>query len=160
MRDVPTLVLLRHSQAADGRPDHEDHERPLTAAGLRDAAAVGQWLREQGIAPDRALVSTALRTRQTWAAVGGGEPVLDARVYDATTDDLRELVAGTGPATEVLAVCGHNPALEQLAWDLDDGVGARDQTGRGLPTSGVAVFAVDDWQLGRARLTALAAPRG
>ena len=63
------LVVMRHSKAESTAPS--DHERALASRGRADAAAAGMWLAEQGITPDAALVSDAMRTRQTWAQVAG-----------------------------------------------------------------------------------------
>lgn len=155
---MPTLVLLRHAKAEAQRAD--DHGRALSERGRVDATAVRDWLTGQGLVPDRAVASTSRRTRETWELIGSCPVVFDARVYEASAEDLREVIAETGSEVGVLVVVGHNPGIERLAWELDDSDGARAQTDRGLPTSAVAVFEVPDWELEGARLTALAAPRG
>ncbi len=161
---MPTLVLLRHAQAESNRAD--DHARALSGRGRADAVAVRQWLTDQGIVPDRAVVSSSRRTRETWELVGAAADDVacavtwDDRVYEASTEDLREVVAETDPEIGTLLLVGHNPSVERLAWELDDSEVAREQTDRGLPTSGVAVFEVAGWDLSEARLTAVAARRG
>ncbi len=155
---MPTLILVRHAKA---EPQHaDDHARTLTERGRADAAAVRDWLTDQGFVVDRAVVSTARRTRETWDLAGTWPAVYDDRVYEASTADLREVIAETGADVGVLVVVGHNPGIERLAWELDAGARARAQTDRGLPTSSVVVFDVPDWELEGARLRALAVPRG
>ena len=107
------------------------------------------------------MVSTAARTRETWALAdpGGAAATYDRRVYDATTEELREVVAETDASDEVLAVVGHNPGVERLAWELDDSPVAREQLDRGLRTCAVAVFRVADWSLGDAVLEQLVVAR-
>lgn len=164
------LVLVRHTKAeADGEVDAE---RPLAQRGRRDAAAVGRWIAEQGIDPDRVLVSPALRARQTWAAAAsdGGLPVdpdLDARIYRNTVDDLLDAVRDCPDGVATLVLVGHNPSVQELADELDDGTGdpdARAALGRDYPTGGVAVFAVPgSWgqlALRTAILQGFAVPRG
>lgn len=155
-----TLVLLRHAKAEPHRAD--DHSRELAARGRADAVAVRGWFAQQGIAPDRVVVSTATRTRQTWelASPGGPEPLLDKRLYESSVDDLLEVVRETPEDVEVLVLVGHNPSVERLAWVLDDSPAARDRTKSGLPTSAVAVFEVASWaEPTRAVLKELAVPR-
>jgi phosphohistidine phosphatase SixA len=70
------------------------------------------------------------------------------------------VIGETAAAVSTLVVVGHNPGIERLAWELDDGQDARELTDRGLPTSAVAVFEVPGWDLERAVLREVATPRG
>ena len=163
------LVLIRHAKAGEAPLDIE---RPLTDRGLRDAAAIGEWLHEQGIAPDRAVVSPARRATQTWDAAAAKlgrtpEPVIDERIYDNTLDLLLEIVSETPDAVRTVVLVGHNPALAALAYELDDGGGdpaARREMRAAFPTSAVAVFELTGpWstvEAGAGRLAAFSAPRG
>ena len=159
---MSTLVLLRHAKSEAHRAA-DDHSRGLAARGRADAAAVRAWLTGQGISPDRVVVSTALRARQTWecASVGGLPPVFDERVYEASPDDLLEVIRETPADVQTLVLVGHNPGIERLALSLDDSDEARDLTTSGMPTSAVAVFEVDGWaDLSAGVLQELAVPRG
>ena len=84
--------------------------------------------------------------------MGTAVPELDDRVYEASVADLREVVAETTDDVATLVLVGHNPSVEQLAWELDDSDEARGKTDRGLRTSGVAVFELDAWTSERGRL--------
>lgn len=149
-----------------------DIDRPLAGRGIRDATAVGRWLGSLNLAPDRVVVSTALRARQTWdtaAVVAGGSPevITDDRIYDNTVEDLLAVVRDTPATVETLFVVGHNPSMGELACGLDDGTGnatARDAIAHSYPTSGVCVFDVQtDWRhldAGDGTVTNFAAPRG
>jgi phosphohistidine phosphatase len=142
------LLLIRHAQAAHGSPDRE---RPLTGHGRRGAAAIGTWLRDSGLVPDRVLVSTALRARQTWAAAAESlgadlEPTDEQRIYDNTVEALLEVIGEAPDDVGTVAVVGHNPSIGELAFALDDGEGddsARRHLQGGFPTGAVAVFRVD-----------------
>lgn len=141
---MPTLVLVRHAKAEPHAAD--DHARRLVARGRSQSAELGDWMREQGLAPDRVVVSTAARARETWEATGvGGEVVASDDAYDASAEDLRALVAATDVAVGTLVLVGHNPGMERLAWELDDSAAARDLTNRGMPTAGAVVVALDSW---------------
>jgi phosphohistidine phosphatase len=151
---VRTLVLIRHSKAEPQSAD--DHGRHLTERGRGDAERVRRWLDAQGLRPDRVVVSSATRTRETWehAGVGDAAPEYDDRVYEASVADLRDVVAETGPDLGTLFLVGHNPGIERFAWELDDSDGARDRTNGGMRTSGVAVFELPDWAAAHGRLVA------
>jgi phosphohistidine phosphatase len=160
------LVLIRHAKAGDGAVDRE---RPLAHRGAAEAPAVGRWLHQRRIAPDRVVVSPARRARQTWELAAAelgrtAEPVPDDRVYRNTVEDLLEIIRETPAEVTTLAIVGHNPGIQDLAVALDDGRGddsrRREMTTK-YPTSGVAVFDVSDsWaEMRSATLTSFATPR-
>jgi phosphohistidine phosphatase len=113
------LWLLRHAEAADGRPDET---RPLTERGQRDARAVGLALARLQVSLDSCLSSPkrrALQTAQLACAPLGvevtPEPALGRGDYDA-----ERLALGS---SETLLV-GHNPAISDAVREL---TGARVQ---------------------------------
>ena len=153
--DVPRrLVVMRHAKAVATAPS--DHERALAERGRAQAESVGRWLREQQVDPDAALVSDALRTRQTWeqvalAAAWDLVPDLSAALYAAGPDSALDLVREVDPGVRTLVLVGHNPTMAYLAQLIDDGDGDPDATTslltRGLPTSALAVFGLDlEWR--------------
>ncbi len=135
------LLLVRHATAAAGSVDAD---RPLTAGGARQAAAIGSWLEQAGVVPDRVLASPALRARQTWELTGLPlEPIVDPRIYDNTVEDLLAAIQETPDDVRTVAVVGHNPSIGELCAVLDGGEGdpeARRAVDRGFPAGGVAVF--------------------
>lgn len=133
------LVLVRHAEAAAAT--EPDRDRPLVAPGLAAAAALGRWLADRGIRPDRVVISPSRRTRQTWQLVAPAEAPaaeLDERIYDNTVDALLAVVRETAPDVQTLLLVGHNPATAGLAAAFDPGV-------RRFPMSGAAIFALDEW---------------
>lgn len=142
------LVLARHAQAVDAAST--DAVRELSARGRRDAAAAGRWLAEQGVAPDHALVSSAVRTAQTWEQMcaGAGWELaadLDRGLYEAGTDAALDLVRLVPAQVRTLVVVGHNPTIGSLAHVLDDGDGDPEAVTAllgGYPTSALTIFAV------------------
>ena len=133
------LILLRHAHAESATAGQDDIARPLSATGLAEARAAGDWLREHGLRPDRVLCSTAARTRETLAAlgdIGAGEIYEDASIYEASPGTLAALADANRDAERLLLV-GHNPGLEQLAALMHSG-----QTGdyRGMSPGGIAVL--------------------
>lgn len=146
------LVLLRHAKAEPDGPT--DALRPLALVGRRQASSVGAGLAAAGLVPDVVLVSSAVRTRQTWDLVraGLGQAVPDAevtdRLYEAAPSDVLELVRGVDAAVTTVLVVGHEPTMSSLAATLA-GPGSADAAvatvRRGLSTGSYALLEVSDW---------------
>lgn len=104
---MPTLVLVRHAQAAYSYPDHE---RPLTHAGVDQAARLGGVLSREIGSFDVAVCSDATRAQQTFAQISQrvhvGESWFDRCVYNADEEDILTL-ARTFEGERVLIV-GHD----------------------------------------------------
>lgn len=159
MQKTRRLVIVRHAKAETFAPS--DDQRSLTDRGRADARLLGEWLATEGIDPDAAYVSTALRTRETWDGVAAGagwslEPVYDGGLYDTDEEGALDIVRAVPAETGTVVVIGHNPTVGMLVALLDDGEGeATGAVAAGtFPTSTAAVFDVlDDW----AELGAMAA---
>jgi phosphohistidine phosphatase len=147
-------MLLRHAKS-DWPVGVPDHDRPLGPRGLTEAPLAGRWIAGQGLVPDLALVSSAVRTRQTWDLVAAE---LDADVpsrveeslYDAAVWDIVVLLRSIPQDVASAVVVGHNPGIERVAMLLDDGTGPsadRARMAAKYPTSAIAVLSltVPDW---------------
>jgi phosphohistidine phosphatase len=139
------LVLVRHAKAESY--GSSDHERALTDRGVVEAAQAGSWLAARGVAPDRALVSDALRARQTWEAMAAEagwtlEATLDSTLYEADADTVLDVVRGLDDEVTTALVVGHNPTIAFVAQVLDVG-GSPQLATTGFPTAAVAVFEYD-----------------
>jgi phosphohistidine phosphatase len=142
------LVVMRHAKA---EPYAEtDAERELTPRGHEAAEAAGRHLAALQTVPDHALVSSAVRTRQTWQAVreGSGSAAteeISEQLYAASPAAVLETLRLVPEETETCLFVGHNPTAAHLAAELDDGE-ADPEVLRGLlggfPTCAMAVFEV------------------
>jgi phosphohistidine phosphatase len=162
------LIVFRHAKAV-GHDEASDHERALTGRGRRDAAAMGRYLASEGLRPDLVLVSTSLRTRETWEetapALAPAELRLDRTLYLAPPHLLLTLVQALPDTVSSAMIIGHNPGLEELA-SLLTGFGDRYALARmrdKFPTSAVAVLDLpgDIWagaEPGAARLDRFVVP--
>lgn len=144
------LMLFRHAKAERSPPGGRDHTRVLDARGRADAVKLGAIMARHRLVPGRVIVSTAARTRETWALAAGvsasAPPVeYDEQLYDATPHTILQLVRATGPGVGTLLVVGHNPGLQELALMLV-GVEEREQV-EDFPTAALAVidFELDAW---------------
>lgn len=143
------LIVMRHAKA--GPYTKTDHERPLTERGARDAQAAGEWLAGQGLAPDFALVSSAVRTRETWAQVvsgsgSKGDAVFTDALYAAGPQTVIDTVREAPEEAELVIFIGHNPTVENTVHLLSDGAGdpeTLELLGQGYPTSALTVFDVE-----------------
>src|SRR3954471_3412609 len=108
------LLLLRHAKAERLQTGGRDQDRVLAQRGRADAKTLGAYLARHAFVPDRAVVSTSARTRETWtlvaAAMGKSPPAsFDERIYDATPDAILGTIRETGADAGTLLVVGHNP---------------------------------------------------
>lgn len=148
------LILLRHAKTERDAPSGKDQDRRLDERGHRDGAEIGRWLALHGYSPDLALVSTAVRTQETWELLREVLPSTRVKhlpaLYGADTSELLSAIhSATTADPHCLLIIAHNPGLHELALAL---IASGDAAGRralaaNLPTSGVAVidFKTDDW---------------
>ncbi|GAA4104171.1 histidine phosphatase family protein [Streptomyces hundungensis] len=145
--DTPhRIVLLRHAKA--DWPEVSDHDRPLAERGRADAPAAGRRLAATGIAPDLALCSSAVRTRETWKLAvhelsQRPRTVYEERMYEASLGELIALVNETPEDVGDLLLIGHNPGMHAMADALAsdaDGDALSRMNRSGFPTSSIAVL--------------------
>lgn len=164
------LILLRHTKS-DWPPGMVDHDRPLATRGRRAAPLLGRWLIGNGYVPDRVIVSTAERTRETWALARAGQTQLppgdsEPRIYEAPPWQLLNVIRETGDDVATLLLVGHNTGIEDLAAGLI-AAGPEDQRrrlSRKYPTGGLAIIdcAAHSWRdvgAGSGTLVAFIVPR-
>ncbi|WP_454777911.1 SixA phosphatase family protein [Georgenia muralis] len=139
-----TLVLLRHAKAEPER-DLGDAQRPLAAKGRRQAAALGPALADAVGAVDLALVSSALRTTETFKLLAGGVAVREQTVVDdlyvAGPREVLALLRGVPESTGTTLVVGHEPTISHLASMLhDDADDLALQVSLGVPTATACIL--------------------
>ncbi|BAV52116.1 phosphoglycerate mutase [Mesorhizobium sp. 113-1-2] len=163
------LLLLRHAKSSWDDPDLDDFDRPLAQRGLKAARLIGRELAARDWLPDQVLVSSALRTRDTWRLVAAELPthprvVFAEALYEASAADILSQIRLAEPSSGCLVVVGHNPGLEDLA-NLLAGSGseakARKRLEEKFPTAALARFVFDgDWSgLSTGRLTHCLRPK-
>lgn len=110
------LVLMRHA-ATEGHHPEGDRARELTTRGREDAVAVGHRLADHGL--QYAMVSTAVRTRQTFEASGLAIPAEFLEVfYTEGPDTMLQRISETEPDITGLLVIAHEPVVPRLAAQL------------------------------------------
>jgi phosphohistidine phosphatase len=163
------LLILRHAKSSWDDSELADFDRPLAPRGLKTAPLMGRELARRGWLPDLALVSPALRTRDTWRLVAQELP---KSVPAQFAEELYEAAAGAILArvrqarAKSLLVIGHNPGLQHFALRLA-GAGSDESVFKKIeakfPTATLARFTLDgDWAdlaFGSAKLTHCLRPK-
>jgi len=137
---------MRHAKAEPFAST--DHERRLTDKGRSSARDAGVHLHEQGLEPDYAVVSSAVRTRETWDAVaesfdGKTQVSFDEAVFTGSPDVVLETLRAVPEDARTVLFIGHNPTAAYLCHLLDDGEGDPDALSgllRGFPPGALTVL--------------------
>lgn len=160
------ILLLRHAKAephvVPGGPI-EDRERALAARGRREAKTIGRFLALAAQVPDLALTSPARRCEETLdlarrAGKWRCERDVDPALYGGSPAAYLATIRRADDRHAMLALCGHEPTLSELASQLLGGGDLR------VPPGTVAAidFAVErfrDVALGHGQLIFLVPPR-
>lgn len=145
------LILFRHAKAESDAASGEDFDRALAPRGRREASAMGAQLAALGLAPELALVSPALRTRQTWEIAAEALPAAELRLepalYNAEAATIRRLAEAAAGGRGAVVVVAHNPGLQELALRLmleaEAPAAALARVRHKFPPAALAVFRFD-----------------
>ena len=146
------LIIMRHAKADRSSASGGDFDRPLTPQGRLDAALVAKALADAGLVPDLALVSAALRTRETWDEAAKLFPaarlILNHALYNAEDQQLRRSVADEDDNCQTLLLIAHNPGVHALAARLlmesSAAPSVIDKVQGGFPPATAAAFQIDE----------------
>ena len=110
------LILIRHAEAG-WHINMDDHERPLSADGIRDAKKIGSWLKEKEYIPDEVISSTSVRTRETLSCLFLECPqIFEKSLYLADAEQMKSTLQTL--LSETVILLAHNPGITELAHDL------------------------------------------
>jgi len=118
------LLLLRHAKSA--WPEGvADYNRPLKKRGKKAALLMGEWLLSQDLCPDWIVSSHADRARETAEKLCKGLQIkkhgilyFDDRIYEASIESLKSVLADCPSFKQRVLIVGHNPGLDNLLVDL------------------------------------------
>ena len=161
------IHVLRHAKSSWDDPALADHERPLAPRGVKAAARVADWIRENDIRPELVLCSSAVRARETLAhmedALGSPRIVVADSLYAASTDTLLHRLGRVPVEVRDVMIVAHNPGLEDLCLLLARPSPEKDQVAEKLPTGALVTLETDaswaDLAPGRATIVHLVVPR-
>ncbi|MDF2180645.1 histidine phosphatase family protein [Neptuniibacter sp. CAU 1671] len=137
------LTLIRHAKSSWKHEGLRDFERPLNRRGWCDAPLMAERFAASGEIPTLIITSYATRALTTARifALHLDIPIaklqLNDKVYEASAEDLLELVRSTPDYVTHLCIVGHNPGLNGLVALL--GVGSVDN----IPTTGIVALTLE-----------------
>jgi phosphohistidine phosphatase len=115
---MPRLLLIRHAKSSWDDPALTDIARPLNPRGRKGATRLGRWLATEGIRPDHALISPAVRTQETWsrilAELGPVPTTTLPDLYEASPERMLAALRAAPPVA-TLAMIGHQPGIGAFA---------------------------------------------
>jgi phosphohistidine phosphatase len=138
---------MRHAKAVRAHEADSDKARGLTGRGRREAEAAGAAMQDAGLTPTLALVSAALRTRET-AEHGLQNFALETRFEEALYHAAPEGIwdAFCASEAECAVVVGHNPGagelVSMLVHQAHDGSKLAREFGGHFPTAAFAAFEI------------------
>jgi len=135
------LLVLRHAKSDWKDANLSDFERPLNERGLRTAPFMGSLIARERFAPAQIVSSPAERARHTAELVKTGghltaEIISDDRIYEASPQDLGQVVSELDDIHASAMLVGHNPGIEGFVRFLTG-------TLEPMPTASLAVIELD-----------------
>ncbi len=115
------FLVWRHADSAPGTPDES---RPLTALGVRQAKFISAWINDNVPGPHRVFGSSALRARDTAAALTTQYEASDLFAYQAlaaTASRVLEFAKWPNAMMTTIFV-GHQPTVGRINSFLHSGI--------------------------------------
>lgn len=146
------LILMRHAKTEPWSEGIDDHARALTPVGHEAAKAMAFALKSEGWSPQKAIVSTARRTRETWAHLSAVfddcDMILEEDLYLAGERGVSDMI-GENDGARTLIIISHNPGLHDLALSILRAAGSHDhqaaiRIAAKLPTGAAVLFEAEE----------------
>jgi len=144
---MKSLLIIRHAKSSRDPSGIGDYERTLEERGVRDAHAIGKYLRESSIRPDYLLSSPAVRAKQTAAIIAEeiGYPLdkiqAEELLYEQSTSKIIACLRNLQNCYSMVMIVGHNPSAQELVNALGN------QSFSQIPSCGAVCldFQVENW---------------
>lgn len=156
---MPTLYVLRHAKSSWDDELLADHDRPLAPRGRRACERLRLHCGEAGVEPEVILCSTALRARETVAAVlpHRDDVSFEPSLYHAGAGEIVARVRRLEGDSAMIV--GHNPGLEDAVLALAAPSPLRDRVAEKLPTGALVVLELARWDAVQGEIVSLVVPR-
>ena len=148
---MKTVTLFRHAKSGEkDNPRIDDFDRPLSDRGLKAAPKMGVAMRDRHLRPNLILCSPSVRTRQTLtlasAEAWDRSPKVryDERLYEASAQNIFEVLKEVPDKVDHVMIVGHNPGLQDLTVMLAVSGRERLQLKDKLPTAAVVTLEFDE----------------
>jgi phosphohistidine phosphatase len=137
------IVIVRHAKSSWDDDSLTDIDRPLSKRGRNALPLVNAHIAGLGLSVDLVISSPSVRTRATLdgirAALGDATITLDRNVYEATGDQLIDILRAVEETVPTVLLVGHNPGVSELVDDLVDDAAASARIGK-FPTGALALL--------------------
>jgi len=139
------LLLMRHAKS-DWSGHTSDIDRPLNSRGRNDAIRMGVYLNQQGITPDRIIISVAERTRETAdlllksLTLDEENIIFDRQLYLADRETLADITELYARDNQRLLILAHNPGMDYLVSYLASTAPPLSDKGKLMTTCALAHF--------------------
>lgn len=136
------LVLMRHSAAANGSPDHG---RKLAAEGRNQSK---ERARDLAAYPfDRAIVSDAERAKETYNLLNLDIPEVayDPQIYYGSHQDIVDKVRALPDTVTTVLIVGHEPTISHSAAILGQSSARVHEVRAGVSTATAIVLDFESW---------------
>jgi phosphohistidine phosphatase len=121
MREKENLLLImRHAKSDRLNSFTNDFERPLNERGQYQLLAIAQQLNKLNIKIDKAIVSPAQRTRETWTLLQShlitlpAKSVFEPRLYNTLCEDFIQVLIEHADQCRSLLVIAHCPTVIEV----------------------------------------------
>lgn len=137
------LILVRHAKSSWKDISLNDFDRPLNKRGKHDAPFMGKLLAEKNLIPDLIISSPAIRASSTAKIIAekldyqNGEIIWDENLYEASANDVLNIINEIDKNIKVLLIVGHNPGLSNISNYLSKSFI------NNIPTCGTVVFSFE-----------------
>ena len=111
------LFLVRHAKAVIGNHSILDHDRKISADGIRDIKKISYYLKNNNLNPDHIISSTSIRTLETINILNEtihGKIYTDPLLYNAHVIDVEKIIKDMPDKYDSLMIIGHNPSMTNL----------------------------------------------
>jgi len=144
---MKSLLIIRHAKSSRDQSGISDYERSLEERGIRDAHAIGKYLRKNSILPDYLLSSPAVRAKMTAAIISEeiGYPLdqlqTEELLYEQSTSKIIAYLQNLQNCYSIVMIVGHNPSAQELVNHLGN------QPFSQIPSCGAVCldFQVENW---------------
>ncbi len=144
---MKSLLIIRHAKSSRDQSGIADRERTLEERGVRDAHAIGKYLRENSIRPDYLLSSPAVRAKKTAAIIAKevgyhlDKIQTEELLYEQSTSKIIAYLQTLQRHYSSVMIVGHNPSALELVNYLGN------QPFNQVPSCGAVCldFQVENW---------------
>ena len=122
---MKTLYVHRHAKSDWDSGAKSDHDRPLNTRGKKNAGFMAEKFKDENIAIDFLLSSTATRAQDTMryyqSHLGLFEEhtQLERRIYGAGVREMVSVIEDITDDYDTVMIFGHNPTFTDLCSHLD-----------------------------------------